>query len=64
MNQDVLLPVESPKVSQELGSLSFHWVRNGVEGFLWALKDELSLDQVSEMFRARGISWTEEWKVM
>lgn len=30
-NQDVLLPVESPKVSQELGSLSFHWVRNGVE---------------------------------
>lgn len=38
--------MESPKVSQELGSLSFHWVRNGVEGFLWALKDELSLDQV------------------
>jgi len=40
--------------------LSFHWVRDGVESFLWALKDELSLDQVSEMFRARRISWTEE----
>lgn len=32
--------------------------------FIWALKDELDLGKVSEMFKAKGMPWAEEEKVM
>lgn len=68
-SQDVSPSVKSPKVPQELGGLSFYETAGGVGfgevvHFIWALKGELDLGKVSEMFKAKGMPWSEEEKVM